>query len=432
MILGRLKPLMHRLTHGTVFADVLAPVERALARVRTAPAIGRTLNMADFIALGVLRHLQGMPTLREQVQGLWHLEANAEARVPLARSTWSDALASGARGAVLEGVVAALVEDAKQILPDRLAGIPGLGTRPVRAIDGTYFLESAHYRRCTPREGGQDNPKGHAALPFFNLRLGVAEAVHIETRSRHEVRMLRDYDQQPQALTRERGVLWLVDRAFIDAAFWDIKKRRLGSTMITRMKSRLRVDSTEELPVTDDPYNEGVVADLRITLSSSRELWRLVTFRTRRGRTVAFLTNDFSLLPGVVAFLYSRRWDEEKCFDTWKNDLAQAKAWGKSLTAIENQMRLVLITHLLLAMAVPTLLDETVSDEKALRKQDQRQRAEPDAPDGTDRPDWAARLFRHTSKISRQVLRFFKHSFLKPASPALYERQLRPMLLDYL
>jgi len=163
-----------------------------------------------------------------------------------------------------------------------------------------------------------------------------------------------------------------------------------------------------------------------------RRCTRLVTFRTRRGRTVEFLTNDFSPLPGVVAFLYSRRWDEEKCFDTWKNDFAQAKAWGKSLTATENQMRLVLITQLLLAMAVPTLLDETVSDEKALRKQDQRQRAEPDAPDGTDRPDWAARLFRRTSKISRQVLRLFKRSFLKPASPALYERQVRPMLMEYL
>ncbi|WP_041603450.1 hypothetical protein [Thioflavicoccus mobilis] len=155
-------------------------------------------------------------------------------------------------------------------------------------------------------------------------------------------------------------MLWLFDRAFIDAAFWDKKKRRLGSTMITRMKSRLRVDSTEEIPVTDAPYNEGVIADLRITLSSSREPWRLVTFRTRRGRTVEFLTNDFSLLPGVVAFLYARRWDEEKCFDTWKNDVAQAEAWGKSLTAIENQIRLLPITHLLLAMAMPTLLGEAV------------------------------------------------------------------------
>ena len=63
----RLQPLMHRLTDNTVLADLLDPVSRALARVRQA-AVGRTLTMPDFIALGVLRQLQGMPTLREQVQ----------------------------------------------------------------------------------------------------------------------------------------------------------------------------------------------------------------------------------------------------------------------------------------------------------------------------------------------------------------------------
>jgi len=34
--------------------------------------------------------------------------------------------------------------------------------------------------------------------------------------------------------------------------------------------------------------------------------------------------------------------------------------------------------------------------------------------------------------VSRQVLRFFKHCFHKPASQALYEAQLRPLLLAYL
>jgi hypothetical protein len=67
-----------------------------------------------------------------------------------------------------------------------------------------------------------------------------------------------------------------------------------------------------------------------------------------------------------------------------------------------------------------------------LRKQDKRQAAPTDQPDGTDRPDWTVPVFRYTSKVSRQVLRFFKHCFLKPASPALYERQLRPMLMAYL
>ncbi len=212
----RLQTLMHRLTDNTVLADLLDPVSRALARVRHA-AVGRTLTMPDFIALGVLRQLQGMPTRREQVQTLLHLDPETAARGPLARSTWSDAIASPSRETVLRDLVPALVQETLAVLPDRLAGIPGLGERSVRAIDGTYQAESAHCRRRTPRQGGADNPKGHALLSFYNLRLGVPEDVRVDTRSRHETRILRDYDQDAQALTRERRGLWLVDRAFIDA-----------------------------------------------------------------------------------------------------------------------------------------------------------------------------------------------------------------------
>ncbi len=84
----RRKTLMHRLTDNTVLSDLLDPVSRALARVRQA-AVGRTLTMPDFIALGVLRHLQGKSTLREQVQTWLHLDPEVAARGPLARSTWS-------------------------------------------------------------------------------------------------------------------------------------------------------------------------------------------------------------------------------------------------------------------------------------------------------------------------------------------------------
>jgi hypothetical protein len=56
----------------------------------------------------------------------------------------------------------------------------------------------------------------------------------------------------------------------------------------------------------------------------------------------------------------------------------------------------------------------------------------PEQTDGTDRPDWTTPLFRYIAKVSRQVLRVFKHCFLKPASPALYERELRPLLMAYL
>jgi hypothetical protein len=43
-----------------------------------------------------------------------------------------------------------------------------------------------------------------------------------------------------------------------------------------------------------------------------------------------------------------------------------------------------------------------------------------------------ASRYSYTAKVSRQVLRFFKQCFLKPASPALYERELRPLLMAYL
>ena len=60
MIPDRLLALMQRLTDKTVLAELLAPVERALSRVRQGLRVGRVLDMPDFIALGVLRHLQGM------------------------------------------------------------------------------------------------------------------------------------------------------------------------------------------------------------------------------------------------------------------------------------------------------------------------------------------------------------------------------------
>ena len=68
------------------------------------------------------------------------------------------ALASPARLAVLREMLPTLVSAAAAVLPDRLAGIPGLGTRAVRAIDGTYQSESAHVRRRTPKQGGEDKP----------------------------------------------------------------------------------------------------------------------------------------------------------------------------------------------------------------------------------------------------------------------------------
>ena len=127
MIRERLTQLMIHLTDNTVLGELLTPVQHALASVRAAASLGRVLSMEDFIALGVLRHLRGMTTLREQVQALLHLDPAQAAHVPLPRSTWSDALSAGSRLAVLKQALTGLNAQAETTLPDRLAGDPRVG-----------------------------------------------------------------------------------------------------------------------------------------------------------------------------------------------------------------------------------------------------------------------------------------------------------------
>jgi hypothetical protein len=428
---SRLLSVMKNLTTDTVWGELLRPALRALETVRYPAQRFRVLSMADFLTLGVLRHVQRWPALREQVQAVLHLADDDVERPPLARSTGSDALASPERRAVLAAAWPALVAHAQTVLPDRLGEIPGLGSRPVYAADTTYQPESAHSPRRTPREGGTDNPKGHALLTVYDLRLGCPIDVWVETRSAHELTCLRDYDRHAaSARTRVKNSLWVVDRAFIDARFWDAKKHNLQCTMITRMKDNLVVDHATAQPVVATPANHGVVRDERIRLRSSPAVWRRITLETDAAEVIEFLTHELDLEPGVLAFLYLRRWDTEKCFDTWKNDFAQARAWGVHRVAIENQARLALFTHLLVAL---WLQDHAagwgVGDEKALHKQDLR-RAE--ALGEHEPPRWTAVAYRYPSKISRQVLRFLKHCFLKKPSHVLYEHQLKPMLMAYL
>ena len=67
---------------------------------------------------------------------------------PLARSTWSDALASKKRRHIVRDSFSHLVKNARTTLPERFLDMPNLGKRNLIAIDASYQAESAHYRPC--------------------------------------------------------------------------------------------------------------------------------------------------------------------------------------------------------------------------------------------------------------------------------------------
>jgi len=342
---SRLKSLETILMNKTVLNDWFTPAKEALETVRYSDKIFSTLSMMTFILQNCVRQLNASEILREHLQNLFHLDEEATT-IPLARSTYSDALASKTRLSIVSQAVDNLVETATKALPDRLSGLEGIGNRCVYGMDGTYQKESSHFQRMTPSQGGTDSSKGHLELTIFDLRAGIPINVDVDTSSISEIRFVKERWGCDE-LTWQKNSLWVVDRGFIDSGYWDIRKQKQGVTMITRMKANLNYTVVETLKLTCSSKKQGVKSDRIIQLDSSKKRWRLVGYQSDSGEYYDYLTNEFELKSGVIAYLYHRRWDEEKYFDNYKNDMGNAKAWGKRETAIKQQALIGMITFIL-------------------------------------------------------------------------------------
>lgn len=443
MVLRRAEPLTQSLLQDTILENWFRPMETALNKVRYSDAVFHSLPMPSLALLGGLRQLLAIKTLREHVQTLFHWDSTVE-RIPVPRSTLADAMASGTRRDILRQALAHLVISARATLPDKLAHVEGIAQRSVLAIDATYQGESSHYDRVLPAEGGNDNQKSHMLLTYYDLRAGMPVNVKTETASMGEMRVLKEDSPDARDWSRVRGAIYVVDRAFIDGCYWDERCKKLKATVITRLKSGLMYTSMQPLEVSTSSCNEKVISDTVIELRCSKQPWRLIEWRSPEGVVYQYLSNDFSLEPGVVAFLYYRRWDEEKYFDNFKNDLANARAWGKSPVAIEQQALMGMMTYVLTQLFLQRRfkeLDLSDGDETQKRKQKQKiacyvglndEDDEKDESEPVPQNDIYRAFYAHLSKITRQVWRFLKNCFREKSSHELYRRQLKPLLLRYI
>lgn len=424
---NRLASLIDCLTQDTVLEQWFSPMQTALDKVRYPEKVFGVLSMSSFLLLGGLRQLQSHRTLREQVQSLMHVDCDS--KPPLARSTWSDALASKKRCHITQEAFFHLVNHARDCLPERFNGMPNLGNRPVIAIDASYQTESVHYHPVYPMQGGTDNQKGHMLMTFYDLRKGIPLDSKAETISRGEMRVIKEGLDDSRWM-EVKNALYSVDRAFIDARYWDRLKQTYGASMVTRFKSIMKYTEVASRPIAKLACNEGVISDTAVTLIRSKQRWRRIEFINAQGEKYSYLSNDFSLEPGELAFIYHRRWDEEKYFDNFKNDLASTKAWGKSPTSIQQQAIIGMMTYILTRLFLEQQFDElkltagnTTQSGKHKKKIDTYKKE-----GGIHiRAYWSL-----LSKIPLQVWRFFKNCFMKKSSPQLYECQLKPILERYL
>jgi len=420
----------NKLIQGSVLGEWFQPMITALDKVRFSDKKFSALPMSAFILFGCLRQIQSTASLRAQIQDLFHLDPQ-RSTPPLARSTWSDALASSQRGKTLTTALTYLIAYAQQTLPDRLAHIEGLGERPVIATDASYLHESAHYCPVYKKAGGNDNQKGHMMLSHYDLRKGIPLAATTQTRSIGEILVLKQDELAANAWLRVKNAIHVVDRAFIDGRYWDKRFEMFGSSVITRMKSILKYTVEKERSVALNQANKGVLSDREVTLKCSKRRWRLVGFRSPDGIEYEYLTNDLMLEPGVVAFLYYRRWDKEKYYDSFKNDLAGTKAWAKSPIAIEQQALMGIVTVVLMRLFLQRR-QQDLQLEKMDGTQDRKHQIKQDIANRTSEANSYRASWTQLSKITRQAWRFLKSCFMQKHGLRLYQRQLRPLLLRYL
>jgi len=263
--------LADQLTEKTVLGEWFQPMDRALDKVRFQDKKFTSLPMRAFTLFGCLRQVQSIPSVREMIQSLFHINEHA-IQPPISRSTLCDAYASNCRRDILIEAVNQLIKQAQGRLPDKLAGVEGLGERAVIATDATYQAESCHYYPVSPSQGGVDNKKGHQHLTHFDMRTGIPLMSLIEAESMAEIRLLREGGRRGESdCMGIKAAIHVADRAFIDAAYWDKKKSKLNSTLITCMKSNLNYALNKQRSLHQMDCNQGVVSDHVITLDSSNK-----------------------------------------------------------------------------------------------------------------------------------------------------------------
>lgn len=233
-----------------------------------------------------------------------------------------------------------------------------------------------------------------------------------------------------------RMVIIAYDPAIYDFPQWKRWKQSKGIYVVTGMKdnTNLIICGDREFD-RNDPHNVGIVSDQSGETNSGDILRRIVTVEPATGRTLVFLTNEMTLPPGLIAFIYKRRWDIEKVFDQFKNKLMENKAWAKSLNGKCAQALFMALTHnltLVLERKIESV--EGISDTKIEKKRKKRINADRHKIQKAGRQEnpLVAQPYNKAVQRSYQFLRWLRNALLGETSwrPAI--KALSPLMVVYL
>jgi len=250
---------------------------------------------------------------------------------------------------------------------DYLADFNYLDEYEVYAGDGHFIEHACHTKtydnKIEQRRAGK-LPKLHAAGTLYlqNLRNGLLKsysAVTDGTRKSHEMPVLRDaYNEFSENIDKKKVIL-VLDRAYPDHCWW-MQRMREGCYFISRAKSSFSLQQCGEFDVDYSlEINKGVKRCFLAGIGTSSMAMRFIDYEDpESGAQYQFYTSLSDIEPGLVAWLYFKRWTIEKTFDVTKNELGEKKAWATGKNALEIQSQIIALVHNIIR-----LINETVQDD---------------------------------------------------------------------
>ena len=154
-------------------------------------------------------------------------------------------------------------------------------------------------------------------------------------------------------LMPEPGAIYVMDRGYIDfARLYGL--HLTGSFFVTRAKSNLDAHRIYSAP-TD--RHDGIICDQTIALDGfysqkdyPQQLRRIRFKDPETGKTLVFLTNNFTLPSPTICALYRSRWQIELFFKWIKQHLRIKRFYGTSENAVKSQIWIAASVYVLVAI----------------------------------------------------------------------------------
>ena len=305
-------------------------------RIRTLPCSEhfRILAFAQLTYRESLRDIEAC--LSAQSGKLYHMGI----RRAVSRSTLADAN-EGRDWRIWADIAALLIRRARRLYCNEDFGIELDNT--VYALDATTIdlclsvFPWAHFRTTKAAV------KMHTLL---DVRGSIPSFIHVSDGTMHDTRAL-------DLLIPEPGAIYVMDRAYVD--FVRLHRLHLaGAFFVTRAKSNL--DAHRMYSAKSD-RSQGIVCDQTIALDGFYtqqdypEPLRRIRFKDpETGKTLVFLTNNFTLPAATICALYKSRWQVELFFKWIKQHLRIQRFYGTSENAVKSQIWIAVSVYVLVAI----------------------------------------------------------------------------------